>query len=275
MTAHTTAQAHAAASPLHWPEYAIEAALLGAFMISACAVTVLLEHPSSAVHAAIPDATVRRALIGLAMGLTAVGLIYSPWGQQSGAHFNPSVTLTFLRLGKITPVDAVGYVTAQCVGGILGVLVARLCLGMLVAHPAVDFAATVPGSQGTAVAFLAEGAISFVLMSVILSLSNSPYARATGFVCGALVATYIALEAPYSGMSMNPARTLASAVVARQWTAAWVYFTAPPLGMLAAAELYVRRRGLHRVLCAKLAHDRIHRCIFRCDYAALEEVRHG
>ncbi len=95
---------------LNWPEYAIEAALLGTFMVAACAVTALLEHPASPLHAAIPDPFTRRALIGIAMGLTAIGLIYSPWGQQSGAHFNPSVTLTFLRLGKIEVRDALGYV---------------------------------------------------------------------------------------------------------------------------------------------------------------------
>ena len=96
-------------------------------MVSACVMTVLLEHPASPVRAAIPDAFTGRALIGIAMGLTAVGLIYSPWGQRSGAHFNPSVTVTFLRLGKIEGRDACAYVVAQCVGGIVGVLLAWNC----------------------------------------------------------------------------------------------------------------------------------------------------
>ena len=61
----------------------------------------------------------------------------------------------------------------------------------------------------------------------------------------------------------------ASAVPAQVWTALWVYFTAPPLGMLAAAEAYVRLRGAHRVLCAKLDHGTARRCIFRCTYGAL------
>ena len=75
----------------HWPEYLFEGALLGVFMISACAFTALLEHPASSVRQAISNGDVRRALIGLAMGLTAVVLIYSPWGQRSGAHMNPAV----------------------------------------------------------------------------------------------------------------------------------------------------------------------------------------
>src|SRR6201997_3928454 len=84
----------------HWPEYLMEAACLGLFMVSACSFTVLLQHPGSIVRQMIPSAFLRRALTGVAMGLTAIALIYSPWGKQSGAHFNPSVTLTFFRLGK-------------------------------------------------------------------------------------------------------------------------------------------------------------------------------
>ena len=79
----------------HWQEYSIEAACLGLFMVSACSFTVLLEHPASALRHAITSSFARRMLTGIAMGLTAVALIYSPWGKQSGAHLNPSTTLTF------------------------------------------------------------------------------------------------------------------------------------------------------------------------------------
>ena len=85
----------------NWPEYLIEAWALGTFMVSAGACTMLSEHPSSPVRAAIADADIRRVLIGVCMGLTAIALIYSPWGKRSGAHMNPAVTLTFLRLGKV------------------------------------------------------------------------------------------------------------------------------------------------------------------------------
>ena len=90
----------------HWPEYLMEAVGLGLFMISACAFTVLLEHPASPVRQALSDPWLRRLLIGIAMGLTAVLLIYSPLGKRSGAHLNPAVTLTFWRLGKIETWDA-------------------------------------------------------------------------------------------------------------------------------------------------------------------------
>jgi aquaporin Z len=106
-------------------------------------------------------------------------------------------------------------------------------------------------------------------MTVVLTVSNRPRLnRFTGLCAGALVGCYILVEAPLSGMSMNPARTVGSAVYAHVWTALWVYFTAPLLGMLAAGELYVARQGIQGVLCAKLHHDNRQRCIFRCHYAA-------
>src|SRR5439155_1730641 len=89
----------------HWPEYLMEAAGLGLFMISAGLFATLLEHPDSALHQAIGDPFLRRVLMGIAMGLTLIAIVYSPWGKQSGAHLNPVVTLTFHRLGRIKFLD--------------------------------------------------------------------------------------------------------------------------------------------------------------------------
>jgi aquaporin Z len=254
----------------HWPEYLMEAAGLGVFMVSACVFGALLEHPASPFRQAIDSGLVRRGLMGIAMGLTAVGIIYSPWGKQSGAHINPSVTLTFFRLGKVEPWDALFYVLAQFVGGLAGVVLSAAVLGAVLAHPSVNYVVTVPGPRGTGVAFLAELAISFVLMSVVLIATNTVnLGRFTGLFAGLLVATYITVEAPLSGMSMNPARTMGSALPGDVWTALWIYFTAPPLGMLLAAEAYLRVRGAHRVFCAKLDHYNDKRCIFRCNFEAL------
>jgi aquaporin Z len=252
----------------HWQEYAMEGALLGIFMAVACGAATLLEHPASPLHGSLPDPTLRRALMGLVMGATAVTLIRSPWGRQSGAHMNPALTLTHLRLGTIARRDAAGYVAGQFAGGVCGVFVMRSMAGRLLAHPAVHWVATRPGTAGPAAAFAAEAAISFVLMTVVLTTSNSArFARWTPFCAGALVATWIIVEAPISGMSMNPARSFASALAAGDWTWLWIYFTAPPLGMLAAAEVYLRRYGPERVYCGKLDHDTERRCIFRCRHA--------
>jgi aquaporin Z len=252
----------------HWPEYLMEAAGLGLFMISACAFTVLLEHPGSAVRQALADPWLRRLLIGIAMGLTAVAIIYSPFGKRSGAHLNPAVTLTFLRLGKIQGWDAAFYIGAQFAGGAVGVaLVAAVVGPMLVGDAAVNYAVTLPGAPGRWAAFAAEAAISFGLMLTVLAVSNrQALNRYTGLFAGTLVALYITFEAPLSGMSMNPARTVASALPAQVWTDVWIYFLAPPLGMLLAAELYLIRSGKAAVLCCKLHHENDSRCIFKCGY---------
>lgn len=251
----------------HWQEYLIEAAGLGVFMISACFFTTLFFHPASPVPALITDPTLRRVLNGCAMGLTAIAIIYSPPGKRSGAHINPSVTLTFFRLGKIEPWDALLYTLAQFMGGSLGVLLAALALGKLVADPSVNYVLTRPGPRGIVIAFLAELIISFILMSAVLTISNAGRLnRYTGLFAGALVALYISVEAPLSGMSMNPARSFGSALSARDWTALWIYFTAPPAGMLLAAEVYTRIKGRRAVVCAKLHHRNSQRCIFRCGY---------
>jgi aquaporin Z len=252
----------------HWPEYLMEAAALGAFMISAALFTALLEYPGSPVHQAIPNGDLRRALIGLAMGLTAICLIYSPWGQQSGAHLNPATTLTFLRLGKVKPWDATFYVFAQIVGGTCGVVLSKLLLGEIIAHPSVSYVVTVPGPGGAGVAFLAEVAIACGMMLMVLFATNTPQlARYTGIFAGVLVFLYITFEAPLSGMSLNPARTIASAWPSGIWTAGWIYFTAPILGMFVAVEIFRALRGLARVGCAKLNHHPHRRCIF-CGFPA-------
>jgi aquaporin Z len=106
---------------LRWREYGIEAWALGSFMISACAFGALVFHPDSPLAQVALAPTSRRALMGVAMALTLVCLVYSPWGRRSGAHMNPAVTLTFWRLGKVSSTDLFGYIAAQFLGGVAGV----------------------------------------------------------------------------------------------------------------------------------------------------------
>src|SRR2546421_8441441 len=139
----------------HWPEYLCEAAELGLFMISAGLFTILLHHPNSPALNFIPSEFTRRMLTGIAMGSTAIALVFSPLGQRSGAHFNPAVTLTFWRLGKISGVDAVAYVVAQLIGGTVGVLATWLALGGVVGGRSVNFVSTLAGRYGGGAAVLA------------------------------------------------------------------------------------------------------------------------
>lgn len=213
----------------HWPEYLIEAGALGTFMVSACVFGVLLAR------APLGDFG-RRLAGGIAMGLTAVAIIGSAWGKRSGAHMNPAVTLAFHTLGKIGGWDTIFYIAAQFLGGAAGVGLCRLLLGRALAD--VNYVATVPGPGGAGMAFIAEFAISFLLLSIVLRVACL---RRTPWVAGALVALFITFEAPLSGMSMNPARTFASAIHASVWTGFFdVYVLAPVIAMIAAAQFYQR-----------------------------------
>lgn len=251
----------------NWPMYLCEAAGLGLFMLVAAVFGVLLFHPASAVAAVVPGTDGRLLLMGITMGVTAVLLIGSPLGRRSGAHLNPATTVTFWRLGKVAGADVFGYVLGQLAGGLAGLGIAWWLLGDALAVPEVAFVKTVPGPAGAAVAFGAEFGMTFVLMSVVLRVSQSRrWNHRTGLAAGMLVALFIWWFAPVSGMSLNPARTLASALFAGDYTAGWVYLLAPFLGMGLAAEVFVRGRGLRSVLCARLHHGGAHRCIFRCSY---------
>jgi aquaporin Z len=206
-------------------------------MLAACLATAVLFDAPLAPH----NPWLARAYMGLGMGLTAVAIIKSPWGKASGAHFNPAITLAFYRLGKIGPYDACFYIASHFVGGLAGVLLAAVLLGPRIASPHVDYAVTIPGSGGPAAAFIAEAFMAALLMGVVLYTSNRPrLAPWTTWLVGLLIANYILFLAPVSGFSINPARTLSSAIPARVFTGLWIYFTAPLLGMLMAAEAYLR-----------------------------------
>jgi len=138
-----------------------------------------------------------------------------------------------------------------------------LSLGLLpiTAVPA-PWVAALPGQviAATHVAFLPEADSPRGLEEIAARLFHGHT------LVGALVAVYISIEAPLSGMSMNPARTFGSAFGAHLWTSLWIYFTAPPLGMLLAAESYKRIKGSRPVACAKLHHYNNKRCIFQCNF---------
>ena len=108
-----------------------------------------------------------------------------------------------------------------------------------------------------------------LLMGVVLWSSNRPaVAGYTSYCVGILIAFYILFFAPVSGFSINPARTTGSAVFAHVWTACWIYFAAPMLGMMSAAESTCERYGIDKILCAKLHPDPNYPCPFLCHFPA-------
>jgi aquaporin Z len=219
----------------------------------------------------------RRLLTGFFFAGGATLIIYSPLGQLSGGHVNPSVTIGFLSLDKITLRDAAVYIIAQLAGGVAGV--ALLYLGLfhgLGWEDAIAVGATRPGKGYTVgVVFVAEVIITFLLMLAILLVSNRyKIARFTPAVAGLLVMTEVWLEAPISGTSLNEARSLAPAVFSGIWEHHWIYLTAPILGALFAAALYRYAPFFGSVLCSKLYHTERYECHMKnCLYRA--ENRRG
>lgn len=167
--------------------------------------------------------------IALTFGLVVLAMIYAV-GDVSGAHLNPAVTLGFFAARRIEGRCVLPYVAAQCIGAVLASVVLR---GLFPTHETLG--ATRPAGSELQ-SFVLELALTFLLMFVILSVSTGPKER--GITAGVAVGSVIALEAlfagPISGASMNPARSLAPALVTLRFQSLWVYLAAPMLGALLA-----------------------------------------
>lgn len=214
----------------------------------------------------IDNAAIRRLVTGVLFAAGATAVVYSPIGQRSGGHINPAVTLAFWRLGKVPGRDVAGYIVAQFAGAMAGTAAAAAAWGDLARS--VQYGATVPGEGWTwAGALIAEALATFALVFTIFVCVNKPSVAArTGLVAGALVAAMVMIEAPVSGTSVNPARSVAPAILVPVFRDQWIYFAGPILGALVAAAAYRQRWGGGTV-CAKLYHTAAYPCPFgACGY---------
>lgn len=234
----------------NWKIYSYEALALGLFMVSACGFCIVIEHPDFWIKQNVESAIFRRFLMGCAMGLTAVLLIYSNFGKASGAHMNPAVTIANWQMDRMKSSDAIFYIIFQFIGGILGVLLFKIFFLEYISHPEINYVVTIPSASSTSILkpFLFEFLISFIMLLSVLILSNLPkFANYTGYFVGVLLVVYITFEAPISGMSLNPARTLASAFFSRNYSNLWIYFVAPIFGMLLASMIF--RKAYKNINC--------------------------
>jgi aquaporin Z len=239
----------------NWTVYLIEAWGLGLFMIAAVGFVILIEHPSLPIRTAVPSDFVRRILIGIIMGLTAIGIIYSGWGKRSGAHINPAVTLAQYQLDRINGYDAVWYIIFQFFGSIVGIAFMKILLPTYIADPSVNYVVTTPiaTDNGIFVGFFCEIVMSFIMLTIVLHVSNhKTWANYTGYFIGFTAALFITIAAPFSGMSINPARTVGSALWANVWTGMWLYFIAPISGMQIAAWVYRKQYRVRNGECETL-----------------------
>lgn len=225
----------------HWSAYLFEAVGLMMFMLGAGLSTTLFEHPDSPVRQAIGSGLLRHVLTGACMAAVTAAILVPHWATRSGGHINPALTWSFWSLGRIGGWDALFYTAAQFIGAVIAPVLLVLLLGDAFAHPDVKHATSMPGPLGPWAAWLGEFAITFLLMlTVLLCLGSKRLERWAGLAAAVLIGLYIAFESPLSGMSMNPARTFGSALIAGRWDGIWIYFTAPPLAALAAAALFSR-----------------------------------
>ena len=214
----------------------------------------------------ISSPALHRLVTGLLFAGGATVVVYSPLGQISGGHINPAVTLAFWRLGKVPTRDAVIYAVLQCAGALLGTYAAGVAWGPLTTG--VQYAATVPGEgYPWAGVLAAEILITFLLVFTIFVCVNKPrLAPKTGLIAGALVAALVMIEAPVSGTSLNPARSLGPALVSSVYSGLWIYVVGPVTGALVAVAAYRGQWG-PEVVCAKLYHTEKYPCPFdTCSY---------
>lgn len=168
--------------------------------------------------------------VAITFGLIVLAMIYT-FGEVSGAHLNPAVTLGFSALGFFPKEEIAPYVGSQIAGSFLAS--GLLCFLFPTSQ---NLGATLPtGSDSQS--FILEFILTFLLMLVIIRVSQG--AKETGWFAGLAIGAVVGLEAmfagPICGASMNPARSLAPAVISGNVSQVWIYLTAPIFGALLAA----------------------------------------
>jgi aquaporin Z len=239
---------------LHPRLYLAEGAGTALLLFFGLSVVIAFFSPSGALATLLPSAALRRALAGACFGTVGALITISPLGRISGAHINPAVSFAFWLEHKLAWRDAVGYVVAQMSGAALGA--AGLLLWGATGR-GVQFAATTVGpgiSVWTALAgeVLATAAL---VLAIFMTAAHARTRRFTPWTLPPLFAWLVWWEAPWSGASTNPARSLGPALLTGDWSNFWIYLLGPLLGAgLAVALLRLELFGQHRVQIARLFH---------------------
>ena len=221
--------------PKVWPLWCSELVGTALLVGLGCSFVILDFGAGSPVVHLLPGAGARRALTGLLFGTVGALIAISPVGKVSGAHINPAVTLAFWLMRRMKARVAVGYVAAQLAGGILGALTLR---GWGAMGASAAFAATAPGPAGPWVATAGEAAATFCLVAGLFLFLGHPRLRgATPALFPLLYAVLVWVEAPLSGTSTNPARSLGPGIVAGELGGWWVYWVGPFLGTIGAVAI--------------------------------------
>ncbi len=208
----------------------------------------------SAVVRAVPSRSLRLLITGLLFAGTGSLVAISPLGRRSGAHLNPAVTTAFWLRRHLHVHDLIGYVVAQCLGALAGAALARELWGSIAVG--VRLGVTQPSHhagalEATAIECFMTGVL---VLTVLVMVSSSSRARWTPLVMWLLIAVLVWQGAPWTGTSLNPARSLGPAVVAGVYANLWVYVVGPLSGAILAVAVFACIPGLE-TLTAKLYHD--------------------
>ncbi len=171
--------------------------------------------------------------ISAVFGLIVCAMIFS-FGESSGAHMNPAVSIAFAVAGRFAWSWVVPYVLAQCIGAVFASLFIHMCFPLNV-----DLGATEP-HLGSQIAFATEALCSFVLMTVILNVAHGSKERGilAAVAIGAIIFVEALVAGPISGASMNPARSLGPALISTSFSTLWIYILAPTIGCALASVLW-------------------------------------
>jgi len=245
----------------HWSAYVAEVAGTATLVFLGVSVVIFDFEPSGLPMHILGDGWLLRAATGCLFGGTGALIALSPLGRISGAHLDPAVSTAFWLSGSLGGADTVCYAVSQFLGGILGALGLSLVWGR--SGEAVSFGMTFPSPHLSPLwAVAGEAGVTFALVGGILAFVGNERLRPyTPAILPPLVALLVAFEAPLSGTSMNPARSLGPAIVAHALGVMWVYLLGPAIGAVAAVLVFVESE---RVYVAKIAHhgfdpfDRFH-----------------
>jgi aquaporin Z len=198
------------------------AELIGTFTLVFCGCGAIVTNEFS-------DGTVTHSGIALTFGLVVMSLIYA-FGEISGAHFNPAVTIAFTYAKKFPLKEVLKYIIAQCLGAILAAII------LLILFPDNEFLGTTLPKIDVWRVFLFEVILTFFLMLVIINVSTG--SKESGIMAGIAIGGVVWLEAqfagPITGASMNPARSIGPAIVSGHIEHLWLYIFAPILGAILA-----------------------------------------
>ncbi len=209
--------------------------------------------PGSPVSRWLPSPAWRRLITGFLFGTTGALIAVSPVGKHSGAHINPVVSLAFWLKKKITARHFVVYLAAQIAGAVLGAL-PLLIWGRI--GRGVDFGAAEPGGAGLAAALAGEAVTTAIMIGALFFfLGRARLRNFTPLLFPFLYAAMVCVEAPVSGTSTNPARSLGPEVISGVWRGWWIYWVGPAIGALMGLAVH-RLPGLRRfeAAVAKLYH---------------------